>query len=185
MLFLNYLHCWQLFSPWNLSYLKKNWVTWIIDDHHGNQHVNKNEVFNACVMRNREKREQMYRTSLPFNSSRCVGLKHSTFLEQCLLLILRPRYCPCNTIYYNTMRVHILKLFIASRKRNKKFNELKWKDVILFVRLAQSPLVVPRYWWHPVHYLISVGSHIETLAYAVVNEIFIKAVYLDSWSMRL
>lgn len=169
---------------------KKNWVTWIIDDHHGNQHVNTNEVFNACVMRNRGKREQMYRTSLPFNSLRCVGLKHSTFLEQCLLLILRSCYCPCNTIYYNTMGVHILKLFIALRKRNKKFNELKLKDVILFVRLIfariiTTRLVVPRFWRHPVHYLISVGSHIETLAYAVVNEIFIKAVYLNSWSMRV
>lgn len=94
------------------------------------------------------------------------------------------------------MGVHISKLalhtrhFIASRKRNKKLNELKWKDVILFVRLIfartiATRLVVPRFWGHPVHHLISIGSQIGTLAYAIVNEIFIEAVYLDSWSMRI
>lgn len=93
------------------------------------------------------------------------------------------------------MRVHISKLalhtrhFIASRKGNKKLNELKWKDVILFVRLIFARTIitrlVPRFWEHPVHQLISIGSQIGTLAYAIVNEIFIEAVYLDSWSMRI
>lgn len=94
------------------------------------------------------------------------------------------------------MRVHISKLalhtghFIASRKGNKKLNELKWKDVILFVRFIfartiTTRLVMPRFWEHPVHQLISIGSQIGTLEYAIVNEIFIEAVYLDSWSMRI